>query len=306
MGARMIGIGTALPEKVITNHDLAEMMDTSDEWIRERTGIRERRIGLPTSTLGIQSATAALEMAGVDPSDIDLLILSTATPDQRVPGTSAVIHAELGLRCGAFDLNAACAGFTYGWVVTQSMMDAPGGPRRALLIGADSLSPVTNWEDRGTAILFSDGGGAVVLEHTNEQTMLSWDLGTDSRHRRLIMADHGAKLSMEGREVFKAAVLSVSDSVLTTLERAGLEPDDVDVLLPHQANIRIIEAICKRTGIAFERSCNVIEYTGNNSSGTIPLAMAKAHSEGRLRPGAVVVMTGFGAGMTWATTVTRW
>ncbi|MCY4069141.1 MAG: ketoacyl-ACP synthase III [Acidimicrobiaceae bacterium] len=306
MGARMIGIGTALPEKVLTNHDLAEMMDTSDEWIRERTGIRERRIGLPTSALGVQSGRTALEMAGVDPSEIDLLVLSTTTPDQQVPGTSAVIHAELGLRCGAFDLNAACAGFTYGWVVTQSMMDAPCGPRRTLLIGADSLSPWTDWTDRNTAILFSDGGGAVVLEHTDARTMLSWDLGADGNHRELIRGGHGAKISMDGHEVFKVAVRAVSDSVMAALDRAGLGPEDVDVLLPHQANIRIIEAICKRTGIAFERSCNVIEHTGNNSSGTIPLTMAKAHREGLLQPGALVVMTGFGAGMTWATTVNRW
>ena len=306
MGARMIGIGTALPEKIVTNDDLAAMMDTSDEWIWERTGIRERRIGLPTSTLGIQSGRAAIEMAGLDPGDIDLLILSTTTPDQRVPGTAAVIHAELELGCGAFDLNAACAGFTYGWVVANSMMEAPGGPRRLLLIGADALSPLTDWEDRGTAILFSDGGGAVVLEHTEDDTLLAWDLGADGNQRRLLMGDHDSKITMEGREVFKVAVRAVADSVLTALERAGMGPDDVDVLLPHQANIRIIEAICKRTGIDFERSYNVIEYTGNNSSGTIPLSMAKAHAEGALRPGAIVVMTGFGAGMSWATTVSRW
>ena len=306
MGARMVGIGTALPEKVLTNDDLAEMMDTSDEWIRERTGIRERRIGLPTSTLGIQSGRAAIDMAGLDPGDIDLLILSTTTPDQRVPGTAAVIHAELELDCGAFDLNAACAGFTYGWVVAHSMMDAPGGPRRILLIGADALSPLTDWEDRGTAILFSDGGGAVVLEHIEDDTLLGWDLGADGNHRRLLMGDHDSKITMEGREVFKVAVRAVTRSVLAALERAGLGPDDVDVLLPHQANIRIIEAICKRTGIDFERSHNVIEYTGNNSSGTIPLAMGKAHAAGALQPGAIVVMTGFGAGMSWATTVSRW
>ena len=306
MGARMTGIGTALPEKVLTNDDLAQMMDTSDEWIRERTGIRERRIGMPTSAVGIQSGRAAIEMAGLDPTDIDLLILSTTTPDQRVPGTASVIHAELGLDCGAFDLNAACAGFTYGWVVSHSLMDAPGGPKRILLIGADALSPLTDWEDRGTAILFSDGGGAVVLEHTDEHTLLGWHLGADGNHRRLLMGDHDSKITMEGREVFKVAVRAVTDSVLSALQRAGLSPDDVDVLLPHQANIRIIDAICKRTGIAFERSYNTIEYTGNNSSGTVPLSMAKAHAEGALQPGAIVVMTGFGAGMSWATTVSRW
>ena len=306
MGANVIGIGTALPEKVITNDDLAQMMDTSDEWIRARTGVRERRIGLPTSTLGIQSGRAAIEMAGLTPDDIDLLILSTTTPDQRIPGTAAVIHAELDLSCGAFDLNAACAGFTYGYVVAHSMMNVPGGPHRVLLIGADALSPLTNWEDRGTAILFSDGGGAVVLEHTEVETLLSWDLGADGNHRRLLMGDHDSKITMEGREVFKVAVRAVTGSVLTALEKAGIGPDDVDVLLPHQANIRIIEAICKRTGIDFDRSYNVIEYTGNNSSATIPLSMAKAHDEGALQPGAIVVMTGFGAGMSWATTVARW
>ncbi len=306
MGARVTGIGTSLPEKVITNDDLAAMMDTSDEWIRERTGIRERRIGLPASTLGIEAGRAAMEMAGVSPAEIDLLILATTTPDQRVPGTSAVIHAELELGCGAFDLNAACAGFTYGFVTANSMIGVSGGPERVLLIGADSLSPLTDWSDRGTAILFADGGGAVVLERTDRQTLLGWDLGADGNQRRLLMGDHDSTITMEGREVFKVAVRAVSDSVLAALDRAGLGVDDVDVVLPHQANIRIIEAICKRTGLDFAKSYNVIEHTGNNCAATIPLTMAKAHDEGALVPGAVVLMTGFGAGMTWATTVVRW
>lgn len=306
MGAKIIGIGTALPEKVVTNDDLAAVMDTSDEWIRERTGIRERRIGLPTSTLGIESGRAAMEMAGTGPEDIDLLILSSTTPDQRIPGSAAAISAELGLRCGAFDLNAACAGFTYGYVVASSMIDAVGGPKRVLLIGADALSPITDWDDRATAILFSDGGGAVVMERTDAHTLLSWDLGADGMQRMLLYSDHDSTIVMEGREVFKVAVRAVAKSVLSALERAGLEPDDVDVLLPHQANIRIIEAICKRTRININKSYNVIEHTGNNSSATIPLSMAKAHDLGALVPGAIVVMTGFGAGMTWATTVLRW
>ncbi|MXZ52585.1 MAG: ketoacyl-ACP synthase III [Acidimicrobiaceae bacterium] len=306
MGATVIGIGTSLPEKVLTNDDLAAMMDTSDEWIRERTGIRERRIGLPTSTMGIESGRAAMEMAGVAPADIDLMILATTTPDQRVPGTSAVIHAELGLGCGAFDLNAACAGFTYGFVTANAMIDAPGGPERVLLIGADSLSPLTDWSDRGTAILFADGGGSVVLERTDRSTLLGWDLGADGNHRRLLMGDHDSFITMEGRDVFKVAVRAVTDSVLIALERAGVTPKEVDVLLPHQANIRIIEAICKRSGIDFAKSHNVIDHTGNNCAATIPLAMAKAHADGALEPGAIVVMTGFGAGMTWASTVVRW
>ena len=306
MGARVTGIGTALPEKVLTNDDLATMMDTSDQWIRERTGIRERRIGLPTSTLGIQSGQAALGMAGIGPDDIDLLILSSTTPDQRIPGTAAAVSAGLGLDCGAFDLNAACAGFTYGLVVSTSMIEAVAGPERVLLVGADALSPVTDWTDRGTAILFSDGGGAVVLERTEAVTLLGWDLGADGSLRTILMCDHGSNIVMEGREVFKAAVRAVTASVLAALEQAGLKPEDVDVMLPHQANIRIIEAICKRTRIDFGKCYNVIEHTGNNSSATIPLAMDKAYRCGALVPGAIVVLTGFGAGMSWATTVIRW
>ena len=306
MGARVTGIGTSLPEKVLTNDDLAAMMDTSDEWIRERTGVRERRIGLPTSTMGIESGRAAMEMAGVAPDDIDLLVLATTTPDQRVPGTAAVIHAELGLGCGAFDLNAACAGFTYGFVTASSLIDSPGGPERVLLIGADSLSPLTDWTDRGTAILFADGAGAVILERTDRRTLLGWDLGADGNQRRLLMGDHDSTITMEGREVFKVAVRAVSDSVVAALGRSGLGVDEVDVVLPHQANIRIIEAICKRTGLDFAKTHNVIEHTGNNCAATIPLTMAKAHAEGALQTGAVVLMTGFGAGMTWATTVVRW
>ena len=306
MGARVIGIGTSLPEKVLTNDDLAAMMDTSDEWIRERTGVRERRIGLPTSTMSIESGRAAMDMAGVGPEDIELLIVATTTPDQRVPGTAAVVHAELGLNCGAFDLNAACAGFTYGFVTASSIMDAAGGPERVLLIGADSLSPLTDWTDRGTAILFSDGGGAVVLERTDYPTLLGWDLGADGNQRRLLMGDHDSLITMEGREVFKVAVRAVTESVRTALDRAGLSVDDVDVVLPHQANIRIIEAICKRTGLDFAKTHNVIEYTGNNCAATIPLTMAQAHADGALQPNAIVLMTGFGAGMTWATTIVRW
>ena len=163
--------------------------------------------------MGIESGRAAMDMAGVEPDDIELLVVATTTPDQRVPGTSAVIHAELGLGCGAFDLNAACAGFTYGFVTATSIIDAPGGPERVLLIGADSLSPLTDWTDRGTAILFADGGGAVVLERVDRPTLLGWDLGADGKQRRLLMGDHDSTITMEGREVFKVAVRAVSDSV---------------------------------------------------------------------------------------------
>lgn len=305
-GTRVTGIGTSLPEKVLTNDDLAEMIDTNDDWIRERTGIRERRIGAPTTTLGIEAGRGAMAMAGVGPDEIDLLVVATTTPDQRLPASSAAIQAGLDLRCGSFDVNAVCAGFSYAYVTANGLMQLPQGPRRTLVVGADSLSPITDWNDRGTAILFADAGGAVVLEATDDETLLSWNLGTDGRYRSILYADHDGYITMEGTEVFKVAVRAVSQSVLEALDDAGLTPDDVDVLLPHQANIRIIEAICKRTGIPIEKSHNVIETTGNTSSATIPLCMAEAHRAGALQPGAIVVMTGFGAGMTWATTVVRW
>ena len=281
-------------------------MDTNDEWIRERTGIRERRVGAPTTTLGIEAGRNAMEMAGVGPDDIDMLVVATTTPDQRLPASSAAIQAGLDLHCGSFDVNAVCAGFSYAFVTASGIMQLPLGPERVLLVGADSLSPITDWDDRTTAILFADAGGAVVLEKTEEDNLLSWNLGTDGRYRSILFSDHDGYITMEGQEVFKVAVRAVSDSVAQALDDAGLGADDVDVLLPHQANIRIIEAICKRTGIPMEKSHNVIETTGNTSSATIPLCMAKAHESGALQPGAVVVMTGFGAGMTWATTVIRW
>jgi 3-oxoacyl-[acyl-carrier-protein] synthase-3 len=223
-----------------------------------------------------------------------------------MPASSAAIQAGLDLRCGAFDVNAACAGFTYAYVTAAGMMNLPRGPKRLLLVGADSMSTITDWDDRSTAILFADAGGAVVLEATDDDNLLSWNLGADGRQRSILYSDHDGYITMEGRDVFKVAVRAVSAAIEEALDEAGLTPDDVDVLLPHQANIRIIEAICKRTGIALEKSHNVIETTGNTSAATIPLCMEKAHRAGALQPGAIVVMTGFGAGMTWATTVTRW
>ncbi|MFQ5556135.1 MAG: beta-ketoacyl-ACP synthase III [Acidimicrobiales bacterium] len=306
MGARVIGVGTALPEKVVTNDDLAETIDTNDEWIRERTGIRERRVGGSTVTMSIEAGREAMEMAGARPDDIEMLVLATTTPEQTLPASSAAIQAGLDLRCGAFDVNAVCAGFSYGFVTAHAMMGLPHGPRRVLLIGADALSHITDWTDRSTAILFADAAGAVVLEHIDEQNLLGWNLGTDGRLRSILYRDHDGYITMEGREVFKAAVRAVSSSVIEALDQAGLSADDVDVLLPHQANIRIIEAIARRTGIAMQKSFNVIDRTGNTSSATIPLVIAEANRAGALEPGKVVCMTGFGAGLTWATTVVRW
>ncbi len=306
MAIRIAGIGTSLPEKIITNDDLADSIDTSDEWISERTGIRRRHVGGLTSQMAIESGRVAMADAGVSPDDIELLVLSTTTPDQRFPATSAVVQSGLGLSCGAFDVNAVCAGFLYGYVTAYGLMSIPGGPSRVLLCGSDSLASLTDWTDRSTAILFGDGAGSVILEQHEEGELLGWDLGTDGNLRSILFCNHGEFIQMEGREVFKKAVRAVVGSVEKALSSAGLTPDNIDVFLPHQANIRIIEAIANRVGIPMEKTHNVIADTGNTSSASIPLAMAKAQANGVLQPGAVVCMTGFGGGMTWGTAVVRW
>ena len=306
MTVRIVGIGTSLPDKILTNADLTQMMDTSDEWIRERAGIGARHVGGTTSEMAIEAGANALKDADLSPDDIDLLVVSTSTPDQRLPATSAVVQAGIGLTCGAFDLNAVCAGYTYGYVTAYSLMGAPGGPDRILLIGADALSPIVDWSDRGTAILFGDGAAATVLERSDQGELLAFDLGADGNLQPILYCDHGGLIQMEGREVFKKAVRAVSGSVVNVLERAGLSPGDVDVVLPHQANIRIIESVCQRIGIPMEKTVNVLEHTGNTSAASIPLAMAEAKKRGVLEPGRIVLMSGFGAGMAWASAVVRW
>lgn len=304
-GIRIAGWGSALPEKILTNDDLAGMMDTSDAWIRERTGIRERRVGGATSTLAIEAGRKALAMAGCGPDDVDLVMLATTTPDQQVPATSATVQAELGLRCGAMDLNAACSGFVYGLVNAAGLLGL--GYRRILLIGADSLSKITDWTDRGTAILFADGGGALVLEATDgPATLLGFDLGADGSARHILDCDIGGTMRMEGREVFKRAVRAVVDSAQHALARAGLTAADVDWLVPHQANIRIMESAAGRLGIGMDKVASVIDYTGNTSAGSIPLALVDHVESGRIQPGQTLLLSGFGAGMTWASAVLRW
>lgn len=306
MTIRISGIGTALPEKILTNDDLSEMMDTSDEWIRARAGIGARHVGGVTSEMAIEAGANALKDADLGPDDIDLLILCTTTPDQRFPATSAVVQSGLGLTCGAFDLNAVCAGFTYGYVAAYGMMNAPTGPDRVLLIGSDAMSSITDWTDRGTAILFGDGAAAVVMEKHEQGEMLAFDLGADGNLMPILYCDHDGFIQMEGREVFKKAVRAVAQSVERVLEAADITPDQVDVVLPHQANIRIIEAVCQRIGIPMEKTHNVLETTGNTSGASIPLAMARAHADGALHPGTIVLMSGFGAGMAWGSAVIRW
>ncbi|HET9733151.1 MAG TPA: beta-ketoacyl-ACP synthase III [Acidimicrobiales bacterium] len=305
MGVRITGWGTFLPDKVVTNADLEARIDTNDQWITERTGIRERRVGGNTVENGSAAAHAALERAGLAPGDVDLLVLATTTPDQAVPASSAAVAERMGLTCGAFDLNAACAGFVYSTVAAAGMMG--GHIRRVLVIGADTLSRITDWEDRNTAVLFADGAGAVVLEWVDGPgDLLSWDLGADGTARSILYADLGGYIVMEGREVFRRAVRVTVDSALITLQRAGVKADDIALFVPHQANLRIIDAVGSRLGIPAERTAVVLDRTGNTSSASVPLALGDAADAGRLHPGDLVLMSGFGAGMTWASAVVRW
>jgi 3-oxoacyl-[acyl-carrier-protein] synthase-3 len=307
MGLRIVGWGTALPEKILTNRDLEAQLDTSDQWIRERTGIRERRIGDSTADLAIEAGREAIELAGVDPASIDMLVLCTTTPDQTVPATSASVHEALGIGGGAFDLNAACAGFVYGLVTAESLL-ASNPEKHILLIGADVLSRITDWTDRSTAVLFGDGAGAVVLQGCSDEDgqLLASDVGADGRLRGILYADLGGKMKMEGSEVFKGAVRAMLASSKRVMESAGCSAEEIALFVPHQANLRIIEAACRRLGIPMERAAIVLDRTGNTSSASIPLALIDAIRADRLGDGDLVLLTGFGAGMTWASAVVRW
>ena len=305
-GAVITGWGSALPPKILTNHDLEQMFDTNDAWIVERTGIRERRVGGTTVGLSIESGRRALEMSGIDPSEIDALVLATTTPDRAVPASSAAVQNELGLRCGAFDVNAACSGFMYGLVISHGLIAM--GSKKILCIGTDCLSKITDWTDRNTAVLFADGSGAVVLEAVDHGAgqLLGWDLDADGSAERFLYAETGGFVQMEGKEVFRRAVRIMVDSATKSLNHAGVTADQIAVVVPHQANIRIIESACAKLGIPMEKAATVLHYTGNTSSASIPLAMNDALDAGRIKKGDLVLLVGFGAGMTAASALLRW
>lgn len=305
VGARFTGWGRALPPKVLTNHDLEAMVETSDEWIRERTGIERRHVGGSTAGLSVESGRRALEMAGIDPLDIDALVLSTTTPDRTVPATSATVQNALGLKCGAFDVNAACSGFVYATVVAHGLIAM--GARKVLLIGTDTLSRITDWKDRNTAVLFADGSGAAVLEATDGPgQLLGWDIDSDGSAEELLFCEVGGTIQMDGKEVFRRAVRIMVDSARKSMEIAGIAADDLALVVPHQANTRIISAACDRLGVPMERAAVCIHETGNTSSASIPLALFDAADQGRLAPGDLVLLVGFGAGMTAASAIIRW
>jgi 3-oxoacyl-[acyl-carrier-protein] synthase III len=323
-GSAITGWGMALPPRIVTNDDLATIMDTNDAWITERTGIRSRRVAsgpfvppdpdapatLPggigtTATLAIEAGGKAISAAGLAPSDIDLLILCTTSPDQAVPATSSAVSAALGTRGGAFDLNTACSGFVYGMVAASGFIG--GGVDRVLVIGAETLSRITDWTDRSTAVLFADGAGAAVIEAVpGDSALLGWDLGVDGTLQSILYADHGGGIKMEGKEVFRRAVRIIVESAKVAMDRAKVVPDDITLFVPHQANARIIDAACSRLGIPMERTALNLDHTGNTSSASIPMALVESAEAGRLSDGDLVLLSGFGAGMTFASAVWRW
>jgi len=305
-GSRITGWGSALPDRIVTNEELSLTLDTTDDWIRERTGIRERRIGTSTAELAAAAGAKAIAQAGVDPATIDVLILATTTPDRQIPASASRVQEMMGLDCGAFDMNAACSGFVYGVTVANGLLMT--GAERALVIGAETMSRVTNWEDRGTAILFGDGAGAVVMERTEDDgAFLGWSLMSNGKYEDVLYAEHdGGTMIMEGREVFRQAVMVMAASSNDALAKAGVTIDDIALVVPHQANIRIIEAACKRLGAPMERTAIVLDRTGNTSSASIPLALVDALDNNRVSPGDLVLLVGFGAGMTAAASVIRW
>jgi len=305
-GAVITGWGTALPPKTLTNDDLHDMgLDTSDVWIRERTGIRERHVGGTTAGLSVESGRLAMARAGVDPTEIDALVLATTTPDRTVPATSATVQHELGLRCGAFDVNAACSGFVYSLVIAHGLIAM--GSHKVLVIGTDTLARIVDWNDRNTAVLFADGSGSVVLEAVEGPgQLLAWDLDADGSAERFLYAEVGDTLKMDGKEVFRRAVRIMVDSGQKSMAHAGVTADDIALVVPHQANTRIISAACDRLGIPIERAALVLEHTGNTSSASIPLALVDAIERNRVKAGDLVLLVGFGAGMTAASAILRW
>lgn len=302
---RITGWATHLPEKRLTNHDLAELVDTTDEWIRERSGISARHVGGKVSEMSTVAGRDALAMAGVDPGDVGLLLLATCSSEQQFPASASIVQHNLGLKCGAIDINAACSGFVYGLVT--AMQFAAGGVDTILLIGSDALSSLVDWTDRGTCVLFGDGAGAVVIQRSADSpTMLGWDLMSDGSAAGILSCEHGGKIFMNGKEVFRRAVLAMESTARNAMETAGVVMEDIALVVPHQANIRIIDAAMKRLAIPREKAAMVLERTGNTSAASIPLALVDALDNNRVAPGDLVLMVGFGAGMSSAAAVIRW
>ena len=316
----LIGTGSALPRRALGNEELAKMVDTSDEWIVERTGIRNRHIAAPdetTSSLGTAAARAAIEAAGIDARSIDLIILATATPDQTFPATATIVQNELGCNGGiAFDVAAVCSGFLYALGVADSML-VSGAANRALVIGSETFSRILDWEDRTTCVLFGDGAGAIVLEARDEagdqpRGVLSTKLHADGAHNQLLFVDGGpsttgtvGKLRMKGREVFRHAVTNLTSVLHEVVTQAGVTIDEIDWLVPHQANARILEATAKKLNLSPDKVIMTVDRHANTSAASVPLALDAAVRDGRIKQGDLVMLEAMGGGFTWGASLLR-
>jgi 3-oxoacyl-[acyl-carrier-protein] synthase-3 len=320
MYSRIIGTGKYLPEKVLTNFDLEKMVETSDEWIRTRTGIERRHIAADneaTSDLAFRAALAAIEDAGIAASEIDLILVGTTTPDLIFPNVACLLQEKLGVHgAPAFSLEAACSGFVYGLVVADQFIRT-GQARRALVIGAETMSRIIDWKDRETCVLFGDGAGAVILEAADEPGVIYSTLGADGQYRELLYASSGvstrhletgdvAALKMSGNEVFKIAVKTLENLVDDVLEKNDLETGQIDWLIPHQANIRIIAATAKRLRMPMERVILTVREHGNTSAASVPMALDTAIRDGRIKRGDVLLLEAFGGGFTWGASLIRY
>ena len=318
----VLGSGSYLPSRVLSNAELSRMVDTSDEWIRQRTGIRERHIaaeGETTSDMALKAARAALQAAGIEAQSIDLIVLATSTPDNTFPASAVSVQAGLGITRGAaFDLQAVCSGFVYGLATVDGFLKS-GAFRRALVIGSETFSRIIDWKDRSTCVLFGDGAGAVVLEPhpaagtREDRGILSVQLRSDGRHKAKLYVDGGPSstqtvghLRMEGRAVFKHAVAMITDVVEDVFKATGYTAKDIDWFVPHQANQRIIDDSAKKLGIAPEKVITTVAMHGNTSAASIPLALATAVSEGRIKRGDLVLLEAMGGGFTWGAVLLRW
>jgi 3-oxoacyl-[acyl-carrier-protein] synthase-3 len=305
MGVRFKGWGIGLPDRIVTNDELSLTLDTSDAWIADRTGIRQRYIGGTARSLGVIAGRNAMADAGVEPEDIDFVLLATTSPDRIAPATAVLIADDLGLTCPAMDVNAACSGFVYAVRTAQGLLET--GNKRILVIGAEHLSRWVDWTDRNTAVLLADGGGATVLEYDPDvNDILSFSLGADGSGADLLTCEHESTFTMEGREVFRRAVRAVVESSQQALELAGITADELALVIPHQANIRIIQAVVDRLGIGMDRAVIALDRYGNTSSASIPLAFDVARNDGRIKTGDYALLTGFGAGLTWASSIVKW
>ncbi len=319
--SRIIATGSALPEKVVTNHDLEEILDTSDTWIRERTGICERRVAPADQTtcdLAEEACRQVFERSGVDPKSVDLLIVGTTTPDLVFPSTACLLQHRLGMEeCGAFDVNAACSGFIYALSVADQFIRS-GAVRRALVVGAETLTRMIDWNDRGTAVLFGDGAGVVLLEASDEAGVLSTHIHANGGHANLLCADVGVsrgfknepggglKVLMSGNEVFRVAVRTLGRIVDETLAANSMDKSEIDWLIPHQANLRIIQATAKKLDMPMERVIVTVHKHGNTSSASVPLALDEAVSSNRVKRGENLLLEAFGGGFTWGAALIRY